>query len=71
MRNQTKGPAAYVTADRAGRNVEELGQVIDKTETTASSSESPAVVIIAQRHFLTITHARIVCQNAGIGGKHE
>lgn len=67
MSNAIKNPAAAPNAaDRAYENVD-LGRT-DIRKFKPPMGESLAVVIIAKRHGVTITHARIICQLAGIGG---
>lgn len=70
MSNAIKSPAAAPNAaDRANKIVD-----LDRTDIRKSKppkGESLAVVIIAKRHGVTITHARIICQLAGIGARYE
>ena len=66
MSTGNKNPAAAVSAaNRAYENVD-LGRT-DIRKSKPPKGESLAVVIIAKRHGVTITHARIICQLAGIG----
>ena len=70
MRQERKNPvAAGRAADRACVGVD-CGSA-DNRDTNHQLDESLAVIIFAKRLGLTITHSRIVCQLAGIGGRDE
>lgn len=69
MKTEKGNPVAVAAANRVG-NVVEL-DTPDAFTNNQKSDENPAVIIIAQRLGVTITHSRIVCHLAGIGGGHE
>ncbi len=69
MNAENKNPAAAKAADR-GVGFVKLATA-DKPQPSQTACESLAVIIVAQRLGLTVTHARIVCHLAGIGGGHE
>jgi hypothetical protein len=70
MSKTNKNPVAALGVANRVIGVVDLCRA-DHPETKQQDGESLAVVIIAKRHRLTITHARIVCQMAGIGGCNE
>lgn len=65
-------PAARLGANRA-RNVNRVAAIEDisnpKAFTPNIQSETLAARTLAKRFGLTIQHARVVCELAGIGGK--
>lgn len=67
---QRNDPAAG-QADRVG-NIDCFGERFDEQEyiPTENQSQNPVVAIIADRHKLTISHARVVCELLGLGASH-
>lgn len=62
-----ENPAARASAHRVLR-VKAFSSSIDSQNPTESPSESLAVRAIARRFSITISHARVVCELAQIGG---
>lgn len=63
----TENPAALVGSANRVLNIKALAGV-DVQNPTETLSESPAVHRIASRFRITVPHARVVCELAGIGG---
>jgi hypothetical protein len=66
MTLQMENPARGSGANRVP-NIKAVGTALDVQNPTETLSESPAVHRIASRFRITIPHARVVCELAGIG----
>ena len=68
--NIKKECPAAVGAGRAMLHVETLGGAFDFQNPTQLGKESPAVRHLLRRYRLPLSHARLVAELAGMGGRH-
>ncbi len=65
---QMKGPVPHTHADNRAGKIECFRQHIDTEINNPYPTQSLAIKKIAERHRLSHSAARIVCELAGIGG---
>lgn len=67
MLHKTIRPAPLAKAGRA-MEVKALGRALDIRHLNQNHTESLAIRVVAARFRISVCHARVVCELAGIGG---
>ena len=65
--SKTTNPAARAGANRVPE-IAAIAKPLDLWNPTEVTSESPAARVLARRYRISVHHARVICELAGIGG---